>query len=80
MSANCPLIVDDMQDAGRLIGRGDVEGVLEVALGGRAVADPHTDRISLASVGEGHRCADGLRELRADGAGNRDDVAGGVPR
>jgi hypothetical protein len=70
-----PLVVDDAEDDRRLVHRGEQERVVEVGLGARALADPaHRDRV-LALDRRRHGPAHGLRELRREVAGDREDVA-----
>ena len=70
-----PLIVDDIENDRSLIGRGDGQGCVEVAFCRRAVANPAGRDLVLTLVAGGHRPAGGLRELRTEIAGDREEIA-----
>ena len=58
-----PLVVDDVEDDRRAIDPGEGAGGVEVALGGRAVADIAGGDPAVAADRRGHRPAHRLREL-----------------
>ena len=65
MGRDGPLIVDDDEHAGRLVDAGEIETVVEVPLRRGTFTDPGTGDAVVAACSEGHRRADGLRELGA---------------
>src|SRR5262245_12706653 len=70
-----PLVVDDAQNRGRLVDRGEEQRMVEISLGARAFADPaHGDVVLPLDRGR-HGPADRLRELRREVAGDGEDVA-----
>jgi len=71
---NRPLIVDDVQDHRGLIDRSEQQGVVKVRLGTRTLSDPARREMILALERGRHRPAHGLRKLRGEIAGNREQV------
>ena len=69
-----PLVVDEVEDDRRVIDRGEGQGVMEVAFGRGALADPGGGDPAVALVGGRHRPADRLRKLRAEIAGERKEA------
>ena len=69
-----PLVVDDVEDHRRAIDAGEGDGVVEIALGGRAVADPAGGDPAVALDRARHRPADRLRILGAEIAGDREEA------
>src|SRR5215203_344513 len=67
-----PLIVNDVEDDWRLVGRGEDKGRVEIGLRRRAVADPSGRDPGVVLDGRGHRPADRLDELRREIAGDRE--------
>ena len=67
-----PLVVDDVEDHRRAVDRGEGQGVVEVGLGGRPVADPGRRDASIVPIGGGHRPSHGLAVLGAEIARNRE--------
>ncbi len=73
-SGNGPLVVDDVHDDRRLVDGGEQQSVVEIGLGARALADPGArDVIFVADRGR-HRPAHGLRKLRCQVAGDRENA------
>ena len=72
--ADGPLVVDDVQNDRSAIDRGEGQGVVEVALGRGAVADPADGDLVVALVGAGHGPSDGLRHLRAQIAADGEET------
>ncbi len=75
-----PLIVDDVENDGRLVGGGEDQRGMEVRLGRRAVADPAGGDPGIVLDGGRHRPADRLDILRGEVAGYREEAVrlGGV--
>ena len=75
-----PLVVDDVENDRRLVGRGEDEGCVKIAFGGGAVADPAGGDPGVALDGRRHRPADGLDILGAEIAGDGEEAVllGGV--
>ncbi len=69
-----PLIVDDIEDDRRLVGRGEDQRGVEVALRRRAVADPADGDLRVVLDGRSHRPADGLDVLRRQVPGDGEEA------
>ena len=69
-----PLVVDDVEDDGRLVGGGEDQRRMEIAFGGRAVADPAGGDLRVAADRRSHRPADRLDVLRGEVAGDREEA------
>ncbi len=69
-----PLVVDHVQDHRGAIDVGEGQGIVEVGLGGRAVADPARGDLGVALDRRGHRPADRLHELRRQVARDREEA------
>ena len=69
-----PLVVDDVEDDGGLVGRGEDERGVEIRFRRRAIADPGGGDLRVALDRRGHRPADGLDELRGEIAGDREEA------
>ena len=72
--ADGPLVVDDVEDDRRAVDGGEGQGVVEVALGRGAVADPGDGDLVVALVGAGHGPADGLGHLGAQIAADGEEA------
>ena len=68
-----PLVVDDVENDRRVVGRGEDHGRIEIALGGRAIADPSGGDAGIAGDRGSHRPAHCLDVLGAEIAGNREE-------
>ena len=69
-----PLVVHRREHDRRVVDRGESHRRVEVALRGRAVADPAHGDAAVALDRRGHRPADRLRELRAEIARDREEA------
>src|SRR5207244_2748532 len=61
-----PLVIDEVEDDRRVIDGAEDQGMVEVALGRGAFADPGRGDAAVTLIGRGHRPADRLRVLVAE--------------
>src|SRR5918996_574084 len=73
-SRDRPLVVNAEEDGGGLEDAAEVHRFVEVALGRRAVAEPHERRGGFALDLCGPRDSDRVREVSADGNADRSDA------
>ncbi len=71
-----PLVVDDVEQHRRPVDRGEQQGLVEVALRRRAIADVGVSKPAIALVGRGHGPAHGLAELSAEIARDGEEAVG----
>ena len=69
-----PLVIDDVEDHGRLIDGGESERTVEIGLGRRAIADPGRNDARVALDRRSHRPAHGLDVLQAEIARDREEA------
>ncbi len=70
------MVVDDVEQDRRAVDRGEQKGLVEVALGGRSVADVAVGQPVVALVGRGHGPAHRLAELGAEVARDGEEAVG----
>jgi hypothetical protein len=82
---DCPSVVLHVDDAGRLLHRGEVQRLVDVALARRSVADERHGDAVVAEPARCHGGADGVERVGSDGDGDRcdaplDEAEPAVPR